>query len=198
MLTYRDLCGVSQSVIASATCFLIGIFFSNLSYDSLLLFSTRTNGPIDEDYVKVLDYYQQLYATPRPLLYIVAFVAFLGIVGHLVRCYKPNPELSYFEYGSLVLYVLGVCVFITNIKTGIDCTFTHQWGEVTEEQGLAVLGSSNIILCGVMMGVLFLQVGLWYVTLDYERRMGEFLREEKEEREKEKEKVQKKKGKKAN
>lgn len=83
-----------------------------------------------------------------------------------------------FEYASLGLYVLGICVFITNIKTGIECTLTGQWGEVTENQGLAVIASSTIILEVVFLGVLFLQAGLWYSNYDYQKRLKKFYEEE--------------------
>lgn len=176
LVTYKDACAVCSTVIAMATCFIMGVFYSNLSYDSHLLF----NGvPSDEDYALVLTHYQTLRTTPTPLLYGLATITAIGIIAHLVRSYKPNPELQYFEYGSLVLYVLGICVFITNIKTGMDCTFTHEWGEVDEKQGLAVLGSSNIILLCVFSGVLFIQAGLWWSTLDYEKRMADFIAREK-------------------
>lgn len=162
-----------------STCFIMGVFYSNLSYDSRILFNSGV--PTDQDFDLVLNHYQTLHATPKYLLYGLALVASLGILGHIVRTFKPNPDLQYFEYGSLILYVLGICLFLTNIKTGIECSITHQWGEVDEHQGLAVLGSSNVILLCIFLGVVFIQGGLWWSTLDYEKRMAEFLQREREE-----------------
>lgn len=175
-LTYKDACSLCSTVILMCTCFIMGVFYSNLSYDSHLLFNPA--GPSDADYALVLTHYQTLRATATPLLYILATIAAIGIIAHLIRTYKPNPELQYFEYGSLIVYILGICVFITNIKTGVDCTITHQWGEVDEQSGLAVLGSSNIILLCVFSGVIFLQAGLWWSTMDYEARLAQFVEEE--------------------
>lgn len=177
--TYRDLCSLSSTIIVMSTCFIMGVFYSNLSYDSRILFNSGV--PTDQDFDLVLSHYQTLHATPKYLLFGLAFVASLGILGHIVRTFKPNPDLQYFEYGSLILYVLGICLFLTNIKTGIECSITHQWGEVDEHQGLAVLGSSNVILLCIFLGVVFIQGGLWWSTLDYEKRMAEFLQREREE-----------------
>lgn len=175
-LSYKAACSLCSTIILMCTCFIMGVFYSNLSYDSHLLFNPT--GPTEADYALVLTHYQTLRATATPLLYILAAIAAVGIIAHLVRTYKPNPELQYFEYGSLIVYILGICVFITNIKTGIDCTITHQWGEVDEQSGLAVLGSSNIILLCVFSGVIFLQAGLWWSTMDYEARLAQFVEEE--------------------
>ena len=177
--TYKDLCSLSSTIIVMSTCFIMGVFYSNLSYDSRILFNSGV--PTDQDFDLVLNHYQTLHATPKYLLFGLAFVASLGILGHIVRTFKPNPDLQYFEYGSLILYVLGICLFLTNIKTGIECSITHQWGEVDEHQGLAVLGSSNVILLCIFLGVVFIQGGLWWSTLDYEKRMAEFLEREREE-----------------
>lgn len=171
LIGYKELCSVSMTTIIGATCFIMGVFYSNLSYDARILFNP---GLSEVDYETVLRHYQLLSETKRPLLYILAFVAFLGLLAHCIRTFKPNEELKYFEYGSLVLYIFGICVFITNIKTGIDCTLTHEWGDVDEKQGLAVLASSTIIMLCLFAGVIFIQIGLWYSILEYEQRMEQF------------------------
>lgn len=153
----------------------MGVFYNNLAYDYHLLFNANAT---QEHFDNALKHYQTLYYTGRPVLYILGFVAVVGLLGNMIRIYKPNPELKMFEYASLGLYVLGICVFITNIKTGIECTLTGQWGEVTENQGLAVIASSTIILEVVFLGVLFLQAGLWYSNYDYQKRLKKFYEEE--------------------
>ncbi|CCK72843.1 Shr3p KNAG_0L02270 [Huiozyma naganishii CBS 8797] len=177
MVSYKELCAVSQAVIVGTTCFVSGVFYNNLSYDFHILFPGSS--PItDEHFANSLRHYQLLYGTHRFLVYTLGVIAMLGVLAHVVRTYKPNPELQYFEYGSLILYILGVCIFITNIKTGMECAITHQWGEVTENEGLAVLGCSNIIMIAIFTGVLFIQFGLWYSTNDYEKRLKAFQEEE--------------------
>jgi len=154
----------------------MGVFYSNLAYDYKVLF--QPDSVTAEDFERTLKHYQFLNEVGHPLLYILSGVAFLGLIGHMVRLYKPNEDLKMFEYGSLGMYVMGICVFITNIKTGIECSLTGNWGEVTENQGIAVLGSSNIILLCVFIGVLLLQAGLWWANFDLDTRMKQFYADE--------------------
>lgn len=180
MLPYKALCSLGSALVLVSSSFIMGVFYSNLAYDSPVIFTPSST--TEADFARTLAHYQFLNETGRPLLYILAFIAFLGILGHLVRIYKPNPDLKLFEYASLGMYVMGICVFITNIKTGIECSLTHNWGEVSEQQGIAVIGSSNVILLAVFFGVLLLQGGLWWASYDLEVRMQQFYAEEAKEK----------------
>ena len=139
MLPYKALCSLGSALVLISTSFIMGVFYSNLAYDYKILFQPASVTP--EDFARTLQHYQFLNEVGHPLLYILAFIAFLGLVGHMIRLYKPNEDLKLFEYASLGMFVMGVCVFITNIKTGIECSLTGNWGEVTENQGIAVIGS---------------------------------------------------------
>lgn len=176
MLPYKALCSLGSALVLISTSFIMGVFYSNLAYDYKILFQPASVTP--EDFTRTLQHYQFLNEVGHPLLYILAFIAFLGLVGHMVRLYKPNEDLKMFEYASLGMFVMGVCVFITNIKTGIECSLTGNWGEVSENQGIAVIGSSNIILLCVFFGVILLQAGLWWATFDLDTRMQQFIAEE--------------------
>lgn len=194
MFTYKELCTLGSALILISSSFIMGVFYSNQAYDYHLLFNSNAS---QVDFDNALKHYQILFHTGRPILYILAAIAAIGLLGNIIRIYKPNPELQIFEYCSLGLYVLGICVFITNIKTGIECSISHQWGEVSENQGLAVIGSSNIILLVMFFGVLLLQFGLWYSEWDYEKRLNAFYEEEaKEQKQTQPEKQQGKKNKK--
>ncbi|CCD26544.1 Shr3p NDAI_0H03710 [Naumovozyma dairenensis CBS 421] len=175
MLSYDEFCTIGTALILISSSFIMGTFFNNLTYDYHLLFNPNVT---QEHFDNALRHYQTLYYTGRPLLYILAGVAILGLLGNMIRIYKPNPELKMFEYASLGLYVFGICIFITNIKTGIECSLNGNWGEVTQNQGLAVIGSSNIILLLMFLGVLILQIGLWYTNYDYQERLKDFYAEE--------------------
>lgn len=193
MLSYKEMCTIGSAMVLISTSFVMGVFYSNLAYDYNILFNP-TVSQIDFD--NSLHHYQMLHGVGRPLLYILGVIAFVGILGNLIRIYKPNPDLQIFEYASMGLFVFGICIFITNIKTGIDCSVTHNWGEVSENQGLAVIGSSNIILLFVFFAVLLLQAGLWYSNYDYEKRLDAFYNQESQENAKNAEKSSKgKKGK---
>lgn len=167
-LKYADFCSVSTGMIIASTSFLMGVFFANQSYDYDVLFNPAAT---EEHYKKALLHYQNLFYTPKPPLYALGLVTAIGVIGSLIKVYKPNPDLQLFEYGSLALFVLGVCVFLTNIKTGVESAVHGNWGDVTEFQGIAVIGSSNIILLVVFCGVLVLQAGLWYTNWEYQQRL---------------------------
>lgn len=165
-------------MILSATTFLMGVFFSNMPYDYHLLFNPNST---QEHFDLALRHYQILHETPLPVIVTLCVVAGIGLVGGTIKVFKPNPELQMFEYCSLGLYVLAICVFLTNVKTGIDCSVSHNWGEVTENQGLAVIASSNIILLVMFAGVIILQIGLWYSNWDLQKRLKQFYAEEEQE-----------------
>ncbi|EGA59511.1 Shr3p [Saccharomyces cerevisiae FostersB] len=156
----------------------MGVFFSNMPYDYHLLFNPNST---QEHFDLALRHYQILHETPLPVIVTLCVVAGIGLVGGTIKVFKPNPELQMFEYCSLGLYVLAICVFLTNVKTGIDCSVSHNWGEVTENQGLAVIASSNIILLVMFAGVIILQIGLWYSNWDLQKRLKEFYAEEERE-----------------
>lgn len=168
-LSYTELCTIGTAMIIGSTSFVMGVFFASQPYDYHVLFNANAT---KEHFDNALNHYQTLFYTAKPTLYILAFVVLLGILGSLIKVYKPNPELQLFEYGSLGLFVLGICVFLTNIKTGVESAVYQNWGEVTESQGIAVIASSNIILLIVFFGVLILQAGLWYSNWDYQKRLA--------------------------
>ncbi|CDO93651.1 unnamed protein product [Kluyveromyces dobzhanskii CBS 2104] len=174
-LSYKDLCSVGTALIIGATTFLMGIFFSSQPYDYNILFNSAAT---QEHFDLAVKHYQNLYFTPKPPIYVLGAVGLVGVAGSMIRIYKPNPDLQLFEYGSLALYVLGICVFLTNIKTGVESAHFQNWGEVTENQGVAVVASSNIIILIIFIGVLVLQAGLWYSTWEYEQRLAQWRKSE--------------------
>lgn len=105
-----------------------------------------------------------------------------------------------FDGASLVLYMIGVIVYLTNIVKGLRTVSAGSWdvehvqgeglvgvgaGEerpLGREESLKVLSASNTILALVLVGVLVLQAGQWYA----ERKEGqevERMRRERRERE---------------
>ncbi|CEP64652.1 Shr3p LALA0_S12e03796g [Lachancea lanzarotensis] len=178
MVSYKELCAIGTTLIVASSTFIMGVFYANQAYDAHVLFNPQV---AQSNFDNSLHHYQTLAETPMPVIGGLAFVAFVGLVGCLIRIYKPNSELQTFEYASLVMYVIGICLFITNIKTGIESAVSGEWGEVTPNQGVAVIGSSNIILIVVFIGVLLLQAGLTYSNWEFEQRMTKFLAEEEKE-----------------
>lgn len=175
MISYKDISTIGTGLILIGTSFIMGVFYANQPYDYHVLFNKNAT---QLNYDNALRHYQTLYDTAPINYYLLGGIALVGMIGGLIRVYKPNPDLQTFEYCSLGLYVIGICVFITNIKTGIECSISHNWGEVTENQGIAVLGSSNIILLLVFTGVLVLQGGLWYTEWEHQQRLKAFYAQE--------------------
>ncbi|SCV05264.1 LANO_0H03664g1_1 [Lachancea nothofagi CBS 11611] len=175
MLAYKDVCTIGTGLILISSSFIMGVFYANQTYDYHLLFGQN----IDQSHFdNSLRHYQTLYDTASPVLGGLGFISVLGLIGCLIKIYKPNPDLQMFEYASMIMFVVGICLFITNIKTGIESSVSGNWGEVTENQGLAVIASSNILLLMVFIGVVVLQAGLWYSNWEHQQRLAKFYAEE--------------------
>jgi hypothetical protein len=78
-----------------------------------------------------------------------------------------------FDGASLVLFVVGIIVYITNIVSSLRIVSDGAYGEgaaialgeegtIGREESLKVLAASNTILALVLIGVLVLQAGQWY------------------------------------
>ena len=106
-----------------------------------------------------------------------------GLLGFMLKLYKPNEANMLFDGASLVLYMCGITVYIANIVKGlrtvsadayggsvlqegesmVSKAFDMQEGEyIGREDSLRVLAASNTILALVLVGVLVLQAGQWY------------------------------------
>lgn len=95
-----------------------------------------------------------------------------------------------FDGASLVLYMAGITVYITNIVKGLRVVTAGIYGNVSAEEDpnaedyisredtLRVFAASNTILALVLVGVLVLQAGQWYALRREEAEIKEI--EEKE------------------
>lgn len=105
-----------------------------------------------------------------------------------------------FDGASLVLYMCGIIVYITNIVKGLRIV-THGTygadqaveeptndGQAAEyfgrEDSLRVLAASNTILALVLVGVLALQAGQWYAQRKEDAELAEMDRKAAEEKKK--------------
>jgi disulfide bond formation protein DsbB len=120
------------------------------------------------------------------MLHIIVFVGFLGF---FIKLFRPSEANILFDGGSLMLYVIGAGVYLSNIVKGMRAVSqpgglaaaeaearaagafaAHQLhagpvsGEVVlgREDTLRVLSASHVILALVLVGVLVLQAGQWY------------------------------------
>lgn len=153
-----------------------------------------------------------LHASPPLIPRILHIMIFIGLMGLMLKLYKPSESNMLFDGGSLVLYMAGVIVYIANIVKGLRIVTSGQYGEgldavaasadrtddvdlgaydrdtgasiLGREDNLKVLAASNTILALVLLGVLVLQAGQWYAERADEKEKRKFREaDEKEKRE---------------
>lgn len=111
----------------------------------------------------------------------------LGFIGMGIKIYKPSDDAKYFEYGSLLLYVISICIYLTNLKTGAESAVVGEWGEVDWMTGINVIGASQAMIIFLLGGIIALQVGLYYAEWDYQQRLAAAALDDEKEKVKEKE-----------
>jgi hypothetical protein len=161
----------------AATCFFLGILFASFPYDFPLLW---TSAPVPTEYYAQLETHLKFVHQSPPLIArLLNIIISVGFLGFFTKLYKPSEANVLFDGASLVLYIIGVGVYITNIVKGLRSVSADLWdspeyerlrhegpvtGEVLlgKEDSLKVLSASNTILALVLVGVLVLQAGQWY------------------------------------
>lgn len=104
------------------------------------------------------------------MLHIIVAV---GLLGFITKLYKPSESNMLFDGASLVLYMIGLIMYATNVVRGLKTVESGQYGEeVGRVDTLRVLAASQVILALVLVGVLVLQSGQWYA----ERKESEEVR----------------------
>ncbi|KAK3904832.1 Shr3 amino acid permease chaperone [Staphylotrichum tortipilum] len=176
---YRGAGSFATFLIIGPVCFALGILFASFPYDFPLLW---TSDPIPPAFLDHLETHLRLMHQSPPLiarmLHIIVFVGFLGF---FIKLFRPSEANVLFDGGSLMLYVIGAGVYLSNIVKGMRAV-SHPGGlaaAVGEEGGvhsgpltgevvlgredtLRVLSASHVILALVLVGVLVLQAGQWY------------------------------------
>ena len=170
----------------------MGILFASFPYDYNVLW---TNPPDRENYFKILeDHIKFLYASPPIISRILHIAIGTGLIGFLAKLYKASEANMLFDGASLVLYMAGVTVYLTNIVKGLRVVTAGIYGAgepvnedgesdyVSREDTLRVFAASNTILALVLVGVLTLQAGQWYALRKEEAEIKAFEKEAEEKR----------------
>lgn len=177
-----------------ATCFFLGILFAQLPYDYNVLWNMPTDRT---DSFNVLEgHIKFLYASPLLVSRILNIVIATGLLGFLIKLFKPNQANMLFDGASLVLYMAGITVYLTNIVKGMRVVTAGIYGDLTKadpgeiaeddgdyisrEDTLRVYSASNTILALVLVGVLVLQAGQWYAKRAEEKEIREIERQAEE------------------
>ena len=174
MMAYKDIVPIGTSLIIGSTCFGLGIIYGNWPYD----LNTLWIHDIPEAFDASLRHYQQWGNSPMYVHYTLHAVGLLGLIGHFIKLYKPDEDAKYFEYGSLGLFMVGVVIYLTNLRTGVNSCLVGQWGDVDYQTGINVMAASQVMIIFVLLGVLLLQGGLYYAQWYDNKLKEEFYRQE--------------------
>jgi len=163
-------------MIIGPICFFLGMLFSSFPYDYPILWTSALTPPEYFDFLEA--HLKFLHASPPIIPRILHIAISIGFMGFFIKLFKPSEANLLFDGASLVLYVIGVVVYITNIVKGLRIITVGDYEQLAEgateviigrEDSLRVLAASNTILALVLVGVLVLQAGQWYA----ERKDGE-------------------------
>ncbi|KAH8815183.1 putative secretory component protein SHR3 [Xylogone sp. PMI_703] len=175
-------------MIIGPTCFFLGMLFSSFPYDYPLLWTSAAT-PF-EYYAQLEEHLKFLHASPPVIPRILHIIIGVGFLGLFIKLFKPTEANLLFDGASLVLYLVGVVVYITNIVKGLRMVTAGTYGDPSDaapgevvigrEDSLRVLAASNTILALVLVGVLVLQAGQWYAERKEQDEAAEFEKEEKE------------------
>ena len=184
--------------MSPAVAFFLGILFSLFPYDYPLLWSTAVTPASHFDAIET--HLKLLHNAPNLITRILHIMLAMGLVGLIMKLYKPSESNMLFDGGSLLLYMVAVIVYLANIIKGLRIVADGTYGlglkslnqdqldnvdsagfdvdtgdsVLGREDNLKVLAASNTILALVLVGVLVLQVGQWYADRTDERALQEF------------------------
>ncbi|KAE8445015.1 hypothetical protein EG329_014021 [Mollisiaceae sp. DMI_Dod_QoI] len=173
-------------MIIGPTCFFLGMLFSAFPYDYPLLW---TSEPTPAAYYDQFEAHLRfIHASPPIIPRILHIVISIGFSGFFTKLFKPSEANLLFDGASLLLYVIGVVVYITNIVKGLRIVTTGVYGlqesdtelAIGREDSLRVLAASNTILALVLVGVLVLQAGQWYAERKEQDEVAKFEKEQEE------------------
>jgi len=185
-------------MIIGPTCFFLGMLFSSFPYDYPLLW---VSGDTPAAYLDQLETHLKfIHASPPLITRVLHSAIAVGLSGFFIKLFKPSEANLLFDGASLVLYVIGIIVYITNIVKGLRIVSAGTYGDllldqniqagvdgagkaiegavVGREDSLKVLAASNTILALVLVGVLVLQAGQWYAERKEQDEVAKMDKEE--------------------
>lgn len=151
----------SLNLTSAATCFFLGILFTNWSYDHHTLWNAS---PPSEAILRAIEsHYSLLSNSPPIIVRVLHIIIAVGLLGFITKLYKPSESNMLFDGASLVMYMIGLIMYGTNVIRGLRVVESGNYGaEVGRVDTLRVMAASQVILALVLVGVLVLQSGQWY------------------------------------
>ncbi|RPA85634.1 Shr3 amino acid permease chaperone [Ascobolus immersus RN42] len=173
-------------LIICPTSFFLGILFTNWAYDNHTLW--QRSEPSEATLQAIESHYNMLYLSPPIISRLLNTIIATGLLAFISKLYKPSESNLLFDGASLVLYFVGLVMYLTNIVQGLEIVHVGKYGkEVGRVDSLRVIAASQTILALVLVGVLALQAGQWYAEAKEREEMKAI--EEKERRMAEEQKV---------
>ncbi|ODV84781.1 hypothetical protein CANARDRAFT_8355 [[Candida] arabinofermentans NRRL YB-2248] len=161
--SYEQLIPVGSLMIITSISFILGVLYSNWPYDHFTLWNA-TGGV--EGFQSALEHYKKWGEAPIFIIHTMHGVLVVGFIGCFIKIFKPEPEVQYFEYGTLLVLVAATCIYLSNVRTGVVSAVVGEWGDVSQDQGVAVIGASIVMIVILLLGVLLLQCGLYYAQVE--------------------------------
>lgn len=135
-----------------------------------------TSEPVPASYYDQLETHLRFIHSAPPLIArMLHIIVTVGFGGFFIKLFRASEANILFDGASLVLYLIGVGVYIANVVRGLRAVSdgSHHHGPVSaaagdgaaalgREDSLKVLAASNTILALILVGVLVLQAGQWY------------------------------------
>ncbi|KAK2823855.1 hypothetical protein FQN49_007551 [Arthroderma sp. PD_2] len=127
-------------LIVCPTCFFLGIIFSLFPYDYPLLWSTTPTPPSHYDYLEA--HLRFLHSSPPLIPRILHIVIAVGLLGLMMKLYKPTESNMLFDGASLVLYMCGITVYIANIVKGLRIVTDGDYGATAAADAAAAAAAA--------------------------------------------------------
>ncbi|KAI9848642.1 MAG: hypothetical protein M1838_000445 [Thelocarpon superellum] len=167
----------STFLILCPTSFFLGMLFSAFPYDYPILWTSVA--ATAEYYDQLEQHISFIHQSPPIIPRLLNIMIGVGLLGFITKLYKPSEANMLFDGASLVLYMVAIVVYITNVVKGMRVVSTQAYGtelvqgedliaqratgeSLSREDSLRVMSASHTILALVLVGVLVLQAGQWY------------------------------------
>lgn len=158
-MPYKDLLPIGTGLVIVSASFGLGAIYLNLPYDYETLFSKTADASAFDD---SFNHYLKWAKAPAKVHHVLHFFMGLGLLGSIIKIYKPSEDSKYFEYGSMGLLFGSIVIYLTNLRTGINSCFYNNFGEISRDMGINVMAASQFMAVVLLVGVILLQGGLYY------------------------------------
>ncbi|KAL2175931.1 Shr3 amino acid permease chaperone [Thermothelomyces heterothallicus CBS 202.75] len=114
---YRGSGSFATFLIIGPVCFALGILFASFPYDFPLLW---TSDPIPPSFLDHLETHLRfMHQSPPLIARMLHIIVFVGFLGFFIKLFRPSEANVLFDGGSLILYVIGAGVYLSNIVKGM-------------------------------------------------------------------------------